>query len=52
MCFYVNAHSMLINQKYKDSPSSSALNSLRYAQKVIDLRLSHLQNNKNGWNNF
>lgn len=41
-------------QKFKDGNSSSELNSLKYTQKLIDLRLSYLQSNKSGWfkNNF
>lgn len=36
-------------QKFKDGNSSSELNSLKYTQKLIDLRLSYLQSNKSGW---
>lgn len=38
-------------QKYKDSNSSAELNSLKYTQKLIDLRLSYLQSNKSGMPN-
>ncbi|XP_053671964.1 sorting nexin-13-like [Anopheles nili] len=36
-----------MDAKYKDSNCSAELASLKYTQKLIDLRISHLQNNKN-----
>ncbi|XP_035897765.1 sorting nexin-13-like isoform X2 [Anopheles stephensi] len=36
-----------MDAKYKDSSCSAELASLKYTQKLIDLRISHLQNNKN-----
>lgn len=33
-------------QKYKDPNASAELNSLKYTQKLIDMRVSFLQNNK------
>ncbi|XP_055636167.1 sorting nexin-13-like isoform X2 [Toxorhynchites rutilus septentrionalis] len=36
-----------MDAKHKDSNCSSELASLKYAQKLIDLRISHLQSNKN-----
>lgn len=33
-------------QKYKDPNALAEMNSLKYAQKMIDLRLSFMQNNK------
>lgn len=33
-------------QKYKDSNASAELNSLKYTQKLIDIRIGFLQNNK------
>ncbi|KAJ6633282.1 Sorting nexin-13 [Pseudolycoriella hygida] len=35
-----------MDSKFKDAASSSELGSLKYTQKLIDLRLSYLQNNK------
>ncbi|XP_050101235.1 uncharacterized protein LOC126581550 isoform X5 [Anopheles aquasalis] len=36
-----------MDAKYKDSNCTAELESLKYTQKLIDLRISHLQNNKN-----
>ncbi|XP_058059091.1 sorting nexin-13-like [Anopheles bellator] len=36
-----------MDAKYKDSNCTAELGSLKYTQKLIDLRISHLQNNKN-----
>lgn len=33
-------------QKYKDPNAAAEMNSLKYTQKLIDLRISFLQNNK------
>lgn len=37
---------LLFSQKYKDPNAAAEMNSLKYAQKMIDLRLSYMQNNK------
>lgn len=37
---------LMILQKYKDPNASAEMSSLKHAQKVIDLRLSNMQNNK------
>ena len=34
--------------KYKDISCKAELDSLKYTQKIIDLRISSLQNNRNG----
>lgn len=33
-------------QKYKDPNAAAEMNSLKYAQKMIDIALSHMQNNQ------
>lgn len=37
---------MFIVQKYKDPNAAAEMNSLKYAQKMIDLRLSYMKNNR------
>lgn len=34
--------------KYRDNNNSAELQSLKYAQQLIDLRMSNLQNHRNG----
>lgn len=53
MLIHIHFDSILFNffffdfaQKYKDPNAMAEMNSLKYAQKMIDLRLSHMQNNK------
>lgn len=36
---------VVMQQKYKDPNAAAEMNSLKYAQKMIDLRLSYMQNN-------
>lgn len=37
-----------MDMKYHDNSSSAELASLKYTQQLIDLRISNLQNHKNG----
>lgn len=45
-CIQLIENYFLIVQKYKDPNAAAEMNSLKYAQKMIDLRLSYMQNNK------